>query len=227
MLVLAVRSVRHRLPLLHRLQRLRSTLTDAPTAAELARWREGTDGADFIHMNAAGASPMPAIAHDAVIAHFELERDIGGYAAAGPDKSRHLHGTDCHAAVAELLGVGADEIALLESAQAAWARAFYSLRFSGPSDRILCFESEYAGNAVAFLQAARRTGVSIEVLPMRADGVADIDSLRLKLERPNAGGRDLVALTHVASDGSIVQPAAEIGALTREHGALYLLDACQ
>ena len=44
-------------------------------------------------------------------------------------------------------------------AQAAWARAFYSLRFEA-RDRILCFESEYAGNAVAFLQAARRTGAS-------------------------------------------------------------------
>jgi len=71
-------------------------------------------------------------------------------------------------------------------------------------------------------------GCELDVLPMRADGIVDVDALRCALERPAAaGGRTLVALTHVQTDSSILQPAAQVGSLAKAHGALYLLDACQ
>jgi cysteine desulfurase/selenocysteine lyase len=204
--------------------------TTTVTGHESQLWRAGIEKAGWTHLNAAGASPMPASTHDAVLKHLELECSIGGYAAAAASDGR----ASARRSVALLLGASEDEIALHESAQAAWARAFSCLRFE-PTDRILCFESEYAGNACAYLQAARYTGVTIDVLPMRDDGVVDIKALQKKLEERSeqgsegapAPGRDVVALTHVQTDSSVVQPAAEVGALCRQHGAVYLLDACQ
>ena len=185
-----------------------------------------------IHLNAAGASPMAPHARAAMLSFLELEEAVGAYQAAAqrPHAARE--------ALAALLGCEVGEIALFDSAQAAWARAFYSLRFA-PSDRILCFAHEYAGNAVAFLQVAKRTGAQIQLLPMRTDGVVDVGALEAVLAAPapapcspnavaaGAGRRTLVALTHINMDSSIVQPAAEVGALCRAHGAVYLLDACQ
>ena len=128
----------------------------------------------FVHMNAAGAAPVSDETHSAILSHLELERSIGAYAAAARSPN------DARGALAELLGCDDEEVALCDSAQAAWARAFYSLEFR-VGDRIICWESEYGGNAVAFLQAARRTGVAVEILPMREDGIADMAALERTL----------------------------------------------
>lgn len=180
----------------------------------------------WIHLNAAGSSPSSDASHAATIRHLELEKKMGGYAAASQSPANP------HESIARLLNCLPSEIAITDSAQQAWARAFYSLNFQA-GDRILCFEEEYAGNAVAFLQAERRCpGLKIVVLPMRPDGIISIDALEKALqydpgpfvtEKPRA----LVALTHVQTNSSIVQPAAAVGRLCLQYKALYLLDSCQ
>jgi selenocysteine lyase/cysteine desulfurase len=109
-------------------------------------------------MNSAGAALQDAAVVRAVVSHLELECAIGGYAAAtrSANDARHQ--------LAWLLNCSGGEIGLFESAQAAWSRAVYSLDLR-KGDRIVCFEMEYAGNAVAFLQIAQRTGATVEVLP--------------------------------------------------------------
>lgn len=197
-------------------------------------------------MNAAGAAPMSMAAFEAMTGHLRLEQEVGGYEAAarlarastgdvasrsnGGDAARH----GARVQLARLLNCDADEIALAESAQQAWAKAFYSLDFV-PSDRIFCFSAEYAGNAVAFLHAQKRlrlppgsAAALLEVLSMRHDGLVDVDALHSHLaEARKHCRRCVVALTHVGTDSSIVQPVLKVGELCHEFGALYLLDACQ
>jgi selenocysteine lyase/cysteine desulfurase len=123
-----------------------------------AAWRKKNMGS-YIHMNSAGAALQDAAVVRAVVSHLELECAIGGYAAATRSANNARH------QLARLLNCSGGEIALFESAQAAWSRAVYSLDLK-KVDRIVCFEMEYAGNAVAFLQLAQRTGATVEVLPL-------------------------------------------------------------
>jgi cysteine desulfurase / selenocysteine lyase len=187
---------------------------------DLDRARRDTPGtADVLHFNNAGSSLMPQAVLDAQINHLQLEARIGGYEAA--DKARDAV-ERVYDAAASLIGAQPDEIAVIENATRAWDMAFYSIPFE-PGDRILTAMAEYASNYIAYLQIARKTGVVIDVIPNDEHGQTSVEALRDMID----DRVKLVSITHVPTNGGLVNPAEAIGAVTREAGALYLVDACQ
>ena len=189
-------------------------------AIDVARVRAATPGcAHVAHLNNAGAALPPQSVLDTVVAHLLREADIGGYEAAeaAADRVEAVYGS-----VANLLGAQADEIALVESATRAWT-TYFSARTFTAGQRILTHRVEYASNFIPMLQAARRDGVEIDVVPSTATGEIDVGALRTTLDHRVA----LVALTHVPSQGGLVNPAAAVGAVTRAAGVPFVLDACQ
>lgn len=187
---------------------------------DLPRARQDTPGCQHVlHFNNAGAALMPQPVLDAMIAHLRLEAEIGGYEAAKQAKDAVEQAYD---AVARLLSCQRDEIAIVENATRAWDMAFYAIPLR-PGDRILTATAEYASNYIAFLQAAQRTGATIEVIPNDEFGQISIEALRQAID-PRV---KLIAITHVPTNGGLVNPAAAVGQVAREAGVLYLLDACQ
>ena len=187
---------------------------------DLERARRETPGcATVLHFNNAGAALMPKPVLDALQRHLQLEATIGGYEAADRERAAVERVYD---ALAHLLGGHRDEIAVIENATRAWDMAFYSLRF-GPGDRILTATAEYASNYIAYLQVAARTGAVVEVIPDDEHGQVSVDALRRMLD----DRVKLIAITHVPTNGGLVNPAAAVGRVAREAGVPYLLDACQ
>lgn len=187
---------------------------------DLARARRDTPAVTHVaHFNNAGAALMPAPVVEAQIGHLRLEAALGGYEAADAAGESHAAVYD---SIARLINCRRDEIALAENATVAWDMAFYALRFAA-GDRILTARAEYASNYIAFLQVARRTGCVIDVVPSDDSGAIDLGAL----ERMIDGRVKLIAITHVPTNGGLVNPAAEVGRIARRHGILYLLDACQ
>ena len=176
--------------------------------------------AEFIHLNHAGASPCPQPVLHTVVEHLELEAAVGGYEAA-ERRAADLAGV--YRSVARLLGAAPEEVALTQSATDAWVRAFWSLPLRA-GDVVLTGRAEYVSNALALLDARERRGIRVEVLPDDQWGQLDVGALADRLDDPAVA---LVALTHVPTQGGLVNPAAEVGRLCRSAGVPFLLDACQ
>jgi selenocysteine lyase/cysteine desulfurase len=189
-------------------------------SVDIERVRRDTPGCERVaHLNNAGAALMPAPVSEAMIEHLRRESVMGGYEAAAA-AAEQVERT--YSAIAELIGCKEREVAVVENATRAWDMAFYSLPF-GDGDRILTARSEYASNVIAFLQVARRTGVRVEVIDDDSSGQVSVSDLERRLDHDVK----LVAITHVPTHGGLVNPATEIGAVTRAAGVPFLLDACQ
>jgi selenocysteine lyase/cysteine desulfurase len=197
---------------------------DMPTAPiDVDRARADTPGCELVvHLNHAGTSLAPQPVLDAQIEWLQAEALTGGYELAA---AREADRRAAYAEVAALVGAEPDEIALVENATFAWHQAFWSLPLQ-PGDRILTCTVEYASSYLSYLQAERRRGVSIEAIPDDEDGQLSLRALARMLDDGRAPV-GLVAVTQVPTNGGLVNPVAEVGALCREAGVPFLLDACQ
>ncbi|MEV2191364.1 aminotransferase class V-fold PLP-dependent enzyme [Streptomyces phaeochromogenes] len=182
--------------------------------------RRDTPGtANRIHLNNAGAGLLSRRTLRDITAHLELEAAIGGYEAAHQERDR-IDAT--YANIARLVGGRPDEVALFDNSTHAWNAAFYSMTFA-PGDRILTGRAEYGSNVLAYLQIARRTGAEVVVVPNDASGQLDTVALADLIDDRTR----LVGVTHVPTSGGLVNPAAEIGRISRAAGVPFLLDATQ
>ena len=89
-------------------------------------------------------------------------------------------------------------------------------------DRVVTLATEHK----CVLESARRLedeGFTVEILPVRADGLVDLDRLDAALDERTA----LVSVMAANNEIGVVQPLAEIGALAQAKGVLFHTDAAQ
>lgn len=200
-------------------------MDSAHSPLDVSALRADTRGcAGVIHLNNAGSALPPAVVVDTMVEHLRREEEIGGYEAHAEAADRIARVYD---SVGRLIHARPDQIAVVESATAAWDRAFVALKFSNvlvPGSRILVSSAEYASNVLPAFQMAKALGCRVEFIPDGADGTVDVDALTQMLD----DDVHLVAVNHCPSQNGLINDAAAIGAAIQEgSSAYYLLDACQ
>ncbi len=175
---------------------------------------------NVVHFNNAGASLMPSPVFSAVTQYLNDEYQYGGYETAAKYNSQL---EKFYQNTADLINANPGEIAYMENATHAWDMAFYSLHFN-PGDRILTSTIEYSSNFIAYLQIQKNKKVVVEVIPGTVTGEVDPVLLEKELKK---GGVRLISITHIPTNGGIVNDAEIVGELAEKYGVLFLLDACQ
>jgi len=172
-----------------------------------------------MHLDHAGAALMPRCVLKTQIDHLELEAAVGGYEAK---RLRNDQIEAVYDSVARLINCQRKEVAIVENATVGWMMAFYSIPFEA-GDRILTAEAEYASNYLAYLQLARDRGVVVETIPSTATGELCVESLKAMID----DSVKLISVTHVPTNGGLVNPVEAIGAVATANDILYIVDACQ
>ncbi len=186
-------------------------------AAERAR----TPGAPLAHhFNAAGAALPTETVVQAVVDHLRLEERNGGYEAAN---ARADQVEAVYRNAAALLNAEPAEIALFDSASTGLRTIIEALRL-GRRQRLLVSRSSYVSHALHLMSLGRERDVELVVVPNAPGGAIDLEALDRELA---TGGPAVVCVAHIPTSSGLVEPVVEIGALTRLHGARYLLDATQ
>ena len=150
----------------------------------------------------------------------------------GNPSSAHAYGhtaaeavEGARAQVAGLLGAHPAEIVFTacasESDNMAIKGAAFALREKGRHLITCAVEHPAVLNAARYLE--REFGFALTVLPVGSDGRVDPADLRRAI-RPDT---ILISIMHAQNETGVLQPVAEIGAIAREHGILFHVDAAQ
>ncbi|HTK18318.1 MAG TPA: aminotransferase class V-fold PLP-dependent enzyme [Mucilaginibacter sp.] len=193
-----------------------SILTDQ----EIQQFRAETRGtAERIHFNNAGASLPPDVVVQTMIGYLNEESTYGGYET---EAKYHEQLENVYALIARFINANVDEVAIAENASTAWGIAFYGLDLK-KGDVIITSEMEYVTNLIGFLNAQKRLGITVKVIPNDEKGNFSLQDL----EEAITPQIKLIAVTEIASTSGNMIPIVEIGKIARKHNILYLVDACQ
>lgn len=187
----------------------------------IPRLRSETPGCEErIHLNNAGSALMPTPVIRTIQEHITLESRIGGYEAA---EARHDAVQAAYQSVAELVGTRPENIAFTENATASTMQALSSIPFER-DDVILTTRNDYASNQIQFLSLQARMGIKVLRAPDGIEGGVDADAMADLIRRHHP---KLVCVSHIPTNSGLVQDVGAVGAVCRDEGVLYMLDACQ
>ena len=190
--------------------------TQSPFDPERIRATEFPRLADSIYLNAASNGPVPERAHRALLASQEKRVAIGELTDAGLIETLRR----ARAAAARLVGADAGEIALGWNASYGINLAALSLPVR-PGSTIVVSDREFPANVYPWMG---RPDARLEIVPTNARGWPDEERL---LERLTRGDVSVFALSSVQFASGYRADLARFGALCRERGIFFVVDAIQ
>ena len=172
------------------------------------------------YFNNAGAALMSKGTYNTIVEHMQNEMVVGAYKAA-IDRSEDI--SKFYSLSAQLLHAdNPDEIAFIDSASRGWNLVMYGLGITS-KDVIVTLASEYGTNLLTIYDISNKTGCSVRIIPCDEKGNFNITDV----ERAFQSGGTVLAISHIAAQGAIVNPVLELGNLAEKYGAIYIVDGCQ
>ena len=131
------------------------------------------------------------------------------------------------AQVADLIGARTRELVFTSGATES-----INLALKGVAERhadrghIITWQTEHKAVLDTVKQFERR-GLRVSLLPVKLDGLLDLQALEEALERTLTPKTLLISFLHANNEIGVIQPIREVGAIARRHGVLLHIDAAQ
>lgn len=198
------------------------TIPPDDDASKVARVRAALPvTARYIYMNTGTNGPVPARSHQAMAARMERELTEGRILlSALPDLLTIWKAT--RAAVAELIGCDAEEVALTHSTTEGVNTALMGMQWR-PGDEIITASTEHAGGLYPVYQIHQRYGATVRMTDIGKVGVDPVAALKSALSPRTRA----VVLSHVSWSTGMTLPLCELVDLTHDASALFICDAAQ
>ena len=172
------------------------------------------------YLNNAGSGLMSSNTFNLITDHIRLERNVGAYKAAQLSKNQI---EQFYIRIAKLINASApSEIAFMDSASRAWNMALNSMNLQ-ENAHIVTLSTEFGTNLITLYRLAQQFNAKIQVIKCDREGGFSISEIEEALNK----GASIIALSHVAAHGSIINPVEEIGVLAKKYDAIYIVDGCQ
>ena len=182
-------------------------------------------GKPLVYLDSANTGQKPASVIEAV-------DDFYRHHNANVSRAVHQLGSEATEAyeatrtkLARHLNVRRDELVLTSGTTFAinLVAQAWALPRLGPGDAILLTQMEHHANIVPWQLVAGRTGATVKVAEITADGALDLDAL----EAAMTADVKLLAVAHVSNVLGTVNPVREICRMARKRGITTLVDGSQ
>jgi cysteine desulfurase len=171
------------------------------------------------YLDANATQPLRPQARDAILAAFEAVGNPSSVHRPGRGARRLME--DAREAIASSFGGLPQDLVFTSGGTEADAIAIYAMS-AGRRLVISAIEHDAVRSAAAV--CIRSAAADPAVIPVRPDGVVDLDALD---ERLGDGVASLVCLMLANNETGVIQPVQQAAAICRRHGAVLHVDAIQ
>jgi len=199
-----------------------SSAVQARTEAKIEALRESLPAVRrFVYLNAGTNGPLPQVVAETISAVSKEQLEHGRIAPTYYDDLL-AHWEDLRGLIAEVIGAGADEIALVRSTTEGLNIALMGLDWAR-GDEVITTNLEHVCLFAPLGLIAHRYGVRIRTVDIGHGGgdvVAAIEAAMTPRTRA-------IAISHVQWSSGAIMPIAEVARLARSRGALTIVDGAQ
>lgn len=180
----------------------------------------------LVYLDNAATSQKPEAVLQAVAAYYHqdnanvhrgvhtlAERATASYEAARKKVQQFLHAKE----IAEILFTRGTTTGLN------WVARSYGDAFVKEGDEIVISYMEHHSNIIPWQQLAARKKATLKYIALTDEGTLDMADAKKQITEKTA----IVAITHVSNVLGVINPIAELTALTHENGGVIVVDGAQ
>ncbi len=187
-------------------------------------------GKPLCYLDSAATSQKPNQVIDAISEYYRTSNANvhRGIHFLGDISTRAWH--ESRKTVASFFGADADELILVRNTTEALNLVAYSLEESIHSgDVIISTEMEHHSNLIPWQQLAKRTGATLELIPVTPEGMLDLKWLDHRLQKTDDRSKvKIIAFTHVSNTlGTVNDIEAILARTTHNKSLITVIDGAQ